>query len=196
MATETFDPIIRIEDLDLGFSSRKGVVDVLHRVSFDLHRGKTTCVVGESGSGKSVTARAILNMVPRPGVINGGRILFRPDDAEAVNLTELDPRGKHIRQIRGGRIGMIFQEPMSSLSPVHTIGNQVIEAIRLHRNVDRKTARKMAAAALSQVEIPNPEVALDKYSFEYSGGMRQRAMIAMALSCRPDVLIADEPTTR
>jgi len=195
MATETFDPIIRIEDLDLGFSSRKGVLDVLHRVSLDLHRGKTTCVVGESGSGKSVTARAILNMVPRPGVINGGRILFRPDGAKAVDLTKLDPRGKPIRQIRGGRIGMIFQEPMSSLSPVHTIGNQVIEAIRLHRNVDRKTARKMATTALSQVEIPNPEAALDKYSFEYSGGMRQRAMIAMALSCRPDVLIADEPTT-
>ncbi|MEM9813944.1 MAG: ABC transporter ATP-binding protein [Pseudomonadota bacterium] len=194
MATEA-DPIIRIETLNLGFSSRKGVVDVLHDVSFDLHRGKTTCVVGESGSGKSVTARAILNMVPRPGVINGGRILFRPDAAEAVDLAKLDPRGQAIRDIRGGRIAMIFQEPMSSLSPVHTIGNQITEAIRLHRTVDRKTARKMAADALAQVEIPDPEAALDKYSFEYSGGMRQRAMIAMALSCRPDVLIADEPTT-
>ena len=195
MATDTADPIIRIEDLNLGFSSRRGVVDVLHGISFDLHRGKTTCVVGESGSGKSVTARTILNMVPRPGVINGGRILFRPDAAEAVDLTSLDPRGKAIRDIRGGRIAMIFQEPMSSLSPVHTIGNQIVEAIRLHRTVDKKTARKMAAEALAQVEIPNPEEALDKYSFEYSGGMRQRAMIAMALSCRPDVLIADEPTT-
>ena len=153
-------------------------------------------MVGESGSGKSVTARAILNMVPRPGVINGGRILFRPDAAEAVDLTKLDPRGScDPGKIRGGRIAMIFQEPMSSLSPVHTIGNQIIEAIRLHRKVDKKTARDMAAEALAQVEIPNPEEALDKYSFEYSGGMRQRAMIAMALSCRPDVLIADEPTT-
>ncbi len=168
MATETSDPIIRIENLNLGFSSRKGVVDVLHGVSFDLHRGKTTCVVGESGSGKSVTARTILNMVPRPGIVNGGRILFRPDADEAVDLTKLDPRGPAIRKIRGGRIAMIFQEPMSSLSPVHTIGNQIVEAIRLHQDVDKKTARKMAAEALAQVEIPNPQEALDKYSFEYS----------------------------
>ena len=195
MTTDTTDPIIRIENLNLGFSSRKGVVDVLHGISFDLHRGKTTCVVGESGSGKSVTARTILNMVPRPGIINGGRILFRPDANAAVELTSLDPRGPAIRKIRGGRIAMIFQEPMSSLSPVHTIGNQIVEAIRLHRDVDKKTARTMAAEALAQVEIPNPKEALDKYAFEFSGGMRQRAMIAMALSCRPDVLIADEPTT-
>ena len=195
MATDMTKPIIQIQNLSVGFSARKGVVDVLHGISFDLPRGKTTCVVGESGSGKSVTARTILNMVPRPGVINGGRILFHPDQGETVNLTALDPRGKEIRKIRGGRIGMIFQEPMSSLSPVHTIGNQIVEAIRLHRDVDKKTAREMAAEALRQVEIPNPDKALDKYAFEYSGGMRQRAMIAMALSCRPEVLIADEPTT-
>ncbi len=195
MAIETDTPIIQIENLNVGFSARQGMFDVLHGISFALYRGKTTCVVGESGSGKSVTARTILNMVPRPGVINGGRILFRPGAGKAIDLTGLDPRGKAIRNIRGGRIGMIFQEPMSSLSPVHTIGNQIIEAIRLHRDVDKKTARKMAADALAQVEIPNPDKALDKYAFEYSGGMRQRAMIAMALSCRPDVLIADEPTT-
>jgi len=195
MATDMREPILSIEDLTVGFSARQGVVDVLHGIGFDLHRRKTTCVVGESGSGKSVTARAILNMVPRPGIVNGGRILFRPDGAQTVNLTALDPRGKAIRAIRGGRIGMIFQEPMSSLSPVHTIGNQIVEAIRLHRDVDGKTARDMAAEALRQVEIPKPEASLDKYAFEYSGGMRQRAMIAMALSCRPDVLIADEPTT-
>ena len=194
MATEGA-PIIAVEKLNVGFSMRQGRVDVIHGVSFELHRGRTTCVVGESGSGKSVTARTILNMVPRPGVINGGRILFRPDAGDPVDLTALDPRGRQIRQIRGGRIGMIFQEPMSSLSPVHTIGNQIVEAIRLHRDVDRKEARRMAAEALAQVEIPNPEKALDKYAFEYSGGMRQRAMIAMALACHPDVLIADEPTT-
>lgn len=193
MATET--PIIQVRDLNVGFSMRLGMVDVLHGVSFDLHRGKTTCIVGESGSGKSVTARTILNMVPRPGVINGGNILFAPEGTETTNLTALDPRGKAIREIRGGRIGMIFQEPMSSLSPVHTIGNQIIEAIRLHRDVNKKTARKMAIEALAQVEIPNPEKAVDRFAFEYSGGMRQRAMIAMALACRPDVLIADEPTT-
>lgn len=188
-------PIIQVQDLNVGFSSRKGVVDVLHGVSFDLHRGKTTCIVGESGSGKSVTARTILNMVPRPGVINGGRVLFAPDGAEPMDLTAMDPRGREIREIRGGRIGMIFQEPMSSLSPVHTIGSQIVEAIRLHRDVDKKTARQMAIDALAQVEIPKPEKAVDRYAFEYSGGMRQRAMIAMALACRPDVLIADEPTT-
>ncbi|MCG6903295.1 MAG: ABC transporter ATP-binding protein [Rhodobacter sp.] len=188
-------PIIRVDNLNVGFSMRQGVVDVLHGISFDLHRGKTTCIVGESGSGKSVTARTILNMVPRPGIINGGRIMFDPDGTGPVCLTEMDPRGKEIRAIRGGRIAMIFQEPMSSLSPVHTIGNQIVEAIRLHRDVDKKEARRMAAEALAQVEIPNPEKALDKYAFEYSGGMRQRAMIAMALSCHPDVLIADEPTT-
>ena len=188
------DPILQVQGLTIGFSSRKGMLDVVHGVSFDLHRGKTTCIVGESGSGKSVTARAILNMVPRPGVINGGRILFDPGSG-ATDLTALDPRGKAVRDIRGGRIGMIFQEPMSSLSPVHTIGNQIVEAIRLHRAVGKAEARQMAVDALAQVEIPTPAKAVDRYSFEFSGGMRQRAMIAMALACRPDVLIADEPTT-
>ena len=193
MATDA--PIVSVDDLNVGFNMRQGLYDVLHGVSFDLHRGKTTAIVGESGSGKSVTARAILNMVPRPGVINGGRIMFRPAAGEETDLTQLDPRGKPIREIRGGRIGMIFQEPMSSLSPVHTIGSQIIEAIRLHRDVSRKQARNLAQEVLAQVEIAKPEIALDQYPFEFSGGMRQRAMIAMALSCHPDVLIADEPTT-
>ena len=193
MVTET--PILQVQDLAVGFQMRQGMAQVLHEVNFDLYCGKTTCIVGESGSGKSVTARAILNMVPHPGVISGGRIFFAPEGTDTIDLTALDPRGKAIRNIRGGRIGMIFQEPMSSLSPVHTIGNQIVEAIRLHREVNKKEARYMAAEALKQVEIPNPEKALDRYSFEFSGGMRQRAMIAMALSCHPDVLIADEPTT-
>lgn len=193
MVTES--TIIQVKDLNVGFNLRHGLVDVLHDVSFELHRGKTTCIVGESGSGKSVTARTILNMVPQPGVIKSGEIIFTPDAETQVTLTELDPRGKAIRAIRGGRIGMIFQEPMSSLSPVHTIGDQIIEAIRLHQNVDKKEARAKAIEALRQVEIPNPDKAVDRYAFEFSGGMRQRAMIAMALSCRPDVLIADEPTT-
>ncbi|MFY0634163.1 MAG: ABC transporter ATP-binding protein [Vannielia sp.] len=188
-------PILAVENLNVGFNTRKGMFDVLHGVSFELHRGKTTAIVGESGSGKSVTARAILNMVPRPGVINGGRVLFRPSRGEEIETTALDPRGKAIRDIRGGKIGMIFQEPMSSLSPVHTIGNQIIEAIRLHRTCTKQEAREIARGMLEQVEIPKPERALDQYAFEFSGGMRQRAMIAMALSCRPDVLIADEPTT-
>ena len=193
MATET--PILSIQDLSIGFGMRSGISKVLHGVSFDLFRNQTTCVVGESGSGKSVTARAILNMVPHPGVISAGSIHFEPDSDGSTDLTKLDPRGKSIRRIRGGRIGMIFQEPMSSLSPIHTIGSQIIEAIRLHRDVTKKEARELAIEALSQVEIPNPTKAIDKYAFEFSGGMRQRAMIAMALSCRPDILIADEPTT-
>ena len=192
MATEA---VITVDNLRVGFATRKGMLEVVHGISFALQRGKTTAIVGESGSGKSVTARAILNMIPSPGAIAGGRVLFRPDESEPTDLTTLHPRGKAIRSIRGGRIGMIFQEPMSSLSPIHTIGSQVIEAIRLHRDIGRREARSLAREMLEQVEIPKPERALDQYAFEFSGGMRQRAMIAMALSCRPDVLIADEPTT-
>ena len=187
--------ILNVSNLSVGFQSRHGLTEVLHGISFELNRGKTTCIVGESGSGKSVSARAILNMVTHPGIITGGKILFDPDGKGTKDLTLFDPRGKAIREIRGGRIGMIFQEPMSSLSPVHTIGSQIVEAIKLHRDVDKKTAESMAIQALAQVEIPNPDRAVERYSFEFSGGMRQRAMIAMALACQPDVLIADEPTT-
>ena len=192
---DTDAPIISVENVTVGFAMRQGMLNVLHGVGFDLHRGKTTAIVGESGSGKSVTARTILNMVPRPGVINDGQVLFRPAAGEEIDLTSLDPRGKAVRAIRGGRIGMIFQEPMSSLSPVHTIGDQIVEAVRLHRDVAKAEARELAREMLEQVEIPKPKTALDQYPFEFSGGMRQRAMIAMALSCHPDVLIADEPTT-
>lgn len=195
MDTDNELPILSIQNLNVGFGSRKGMIQVLHDVSFDLQRGKTTAVVGESGSGKSVTARAILNMVPRPGFIHSGKILFTPETHTNIDLSKLDSRGKQIREIRGGRIGMIFQEPMSSLSPVHTIGSQIIEAIRLHRPVSKKEGRAIAEKLLEQVEIPHPAKALDQFAFEFSGGMRQRAMIAMALSCEPDVLIADEPTT-
>ncbi len=135
-----------------------------------------------------MTALSLLRLVPEPGRIVEGEIRF--GDLDILHMPEAE-----IRRVRGNRIGMIFQEPMSSLSPVHTIGNQIIEAILLHRDVSKKEARVMAADLLRQVEIPEPEKALDRYAFEFSGGMRQRAMIAMALSCRPDVLIADEPTT-
>jgi oligopeptide/dipeptide ABC transporter ATP-binding protein len=155
--------------------------------------------VGESGCGKSVTAQAILQIIPHPGKITNGEILLsldHPDEnVESINLTAMHPRGKEIRSIRGKDIGMIFQEPMSSLSPVHTVGSQIIEAIHLHQDISSEDARARAIDLLGKVGIPKPEQRVDAYSFELSGGMRQRAMIAMALSCQPSLLIADEPTT-
>ena len=188
-------PVIQIRDLSTHFPVRGGVVKAVDGVSFDLHRGRTTCVVGESGSGKSVTARSILQIVDRPGRIVGGQIIFTRQGKPPVDLAALDPRGREIRAIRGDEIAMIFQEPMSSLSPVHTIGNQIVEVLRLHLDMSKTEARARAVDLLRAVEIPDPEHAIDRYTFEYSGGMRQRAMIAMALACDPAVLIADEPTT-
>ena len=189
------DTVLEVRGLSVDFPSRHGAVPAIQDVSFDLRLGQTTCFVGESGSGKSVTARAVMNIV-EPAVIRSGAInLVDLKAGQRLELSGLDPDGVEIRAVRGARIAMIFQEPMSSLSPVHTIGEQIIEAILLHQDVDAAEARKIAIEALRAVQITDPEVAVDKYPFEYSGGMRQRAMIAMALGCKPDILIADEPTT-
>ncbi len=189
-------PLLQVRDLQVSFASRSGAaVPVVRGVSFELHAGRTLCLVGESGSGKSVSARAILQLIDAPGRISGGEILYRPASGEPVDIARLDARGRAIRRLRGADIAMVFQEPMTSLSPVHTIGAQIVEAIRLHQPLSRAQARERAIELLRQVEIREPERAIDRYTFEYSGGMRQRAMIAMALSCNPRVLIADEPTT-
>ncbi|MEJ1157223.1 ABC transporter ATP-binding protein [Prosthecomicrobium sp. N25] len=188
-------PVLEVKNLVTHFAVRNGTVKAVDGVSFKVERGKTLCVVGESGSGKSVTARSILQIVDAPGRIEDGEIILSRADGSSVDLARLDPRGREIRAVRGRDIAMIFQEPMSSLSPVHTVGDQIVEVLRLHLGMSKKAARERAVDLLRQVEIPNPDKAIDRYTFEFSGGMRQRAMIAMALACEPLLLIADEPTT-
>ena len=187
--------LLEVRNLQTHFPTRSGLVKAVDGVSFSLERGKTLCIVGESGSGKSVTARSILQIVDAPGRITGGEMIWHRADGTTVDLAKLDPRSKDIRQIRGRDIAMIFQEPMSSLSPIHTVGNQIIEVLRLHLGMSKAEARERCIELLRQVEIPRPEQAIDRYTFEFSGGMRQRVMIAMSLACDPLLLIADEPTT-
>ncbi len=187
------DPFIKIENLKTHFFTDQGVVKAVDDVSLLVPKGKTLGLVGESGCGKSVTALSIIRLISSPGKIVDGRITTYNDDGRPVVLTDLaEPQ---MRKVRGGKIAMIFQEPMTSLNPVFTVGSQIVEAIRLHRQVGKAEARKLAIEMLDRVKIPAPEQRADEYPHQSSGGMRQRAMIAMALSCNPNLLIADEPTT-
>jgi peptide/nickel transport system ATP-binding protein len=193
------EPLVEVRDVKVYFFLDEGTVHAVEGVTFDIARGKTLGVVGESGCGKSVTSQAIMRIVPSPGEIVAGDIFYyrygQDGSVEKVELTKLDARGSEIRSIRGNEIAKIFQEPMTSLSPVHTIGNQIMEAITLHQKVGKEEAREKAIEMLSLVGLPQPQQRIDYYAHQLSGGMRQRAMIAMALSCNPSLLIADEPTT-
>ncbi len=217
-APDAAGPLLAVRDLRVHFFLDEGVVRAVDGVSFDVHPGQVVGIVGESGCGKSVTMRAILQLVEPPGRIVGGQVLFRrrtqgPGEADggpgaagteaAVDLARLPPRGAAMRAIRGAEIALIPQEPMAAFSPVHTVGDQVVEAIRLHQRqwrpegppVSRREARRITADLFRDVGISMPEARLDAYPWQLSGGLRQRAMIAMALSCQPRLLIADEPTT-
>ena len=186
---ESFEKILEVKDLQTSFFTERGEVKAVNHVSFDLYKGKTVGIVGESGCGKSVTSLSIMRLIPNPpGKIVGGEILYK-----GKNLLDLGM--EQMRKIRGNEISMIFQEPMTSLNPVFTVGNQLVEAILLHQDLSKKEAVNKAVEMLRLVGIPAPEHRVKDYPHQLSGGMRQRVMIAMALSCNPQILIADEPTT-
>ncbi|MEH7503843.1 ABC transporter ATP-binding protein [Neobacillus drentensis] len=183
------ETILQVKDLQVSFSTYGGEVNAVRGVSFDLHKGETLAIVGESGCGKSVTSQSIMRLIPSPpGRITGGEVLFKGMDLIKLKEPEL-------RKLRGANISMIFQDPMTALNPTMTIGEQIMEGIIQHEKISRDQAKKAAIEMLTLVGIPSPEQRLKQYPHQFSGGMRQRIVIAMALVCQPDVLIADEPTT-
>ena len=183
------EKILEVKDLSVSFNTYAGEVKALRNISFSVSRGETLAIVGESGSGKSVTVQTVMRLIPMPpGEIKSGEILFDGEDLVKVS-------DERMRQLRGGKIGMIFQDPMTSLNPSIRVGKQIMEGILIHKKVSKKEAQKQAVEILRKVGIPKPEERFKQYPHEYSGGMRQRAVIANALSCEPDLLICDEPTT-
>lgn len=193
LPTQSAPVLLSLNSLSIEFRTERGAVRVIDDVSFDIKKSEILAVVGESGCGKSLTSLALLGLLPRSAHIIGGSIFFHEADGSARDLTKFS--AKDLRRIRGNEIAMIFQEPMTSLNPTHTVGHQIAEAIRAHRLCSRSEALRMAAEALVSVGIPDADTRLASYPHEMSGGMRQRVMIAMALSCNPSLLVADEPTT-
>ncbi len=187
--------ILEVRNLKTHFYTDDGTLKAVDGVDFVIPAHKTIGIIGESGSGKSVTARSIMQIIPPPGKIVSGQMLFKTSQNETIDLAQLNPRSDKVRKIRGKEISMVFQEPMTSLSPVHTVGSQIIEAILLHITKNKKEAKAIALDMIDRVGISNPSQRFDEYPHQLSGGMRQRVMIAMALSCNPTLLIADEPTT-
>ena len=181
--------LLEVKDLSVSFNTYAGEVQALRGINFSVDRGETLAIVGESGSGKSVTVQTIMRLIPMPpGEIKNGEILFDGED-----LVKASP--ERMRELRGGKIGMIFQDPMTSLNPTIKVGKQIMEGILIHKNVTKEEAKQQAVEMLRKVGIPKPEERFHQYPHEFSGGMRQRAVIAIALSCEPDLLICDEPTT-
>jgi peptide/nickel transport system ATP-binding protein len=192
--THNVEPLLRVRDLHVSFRLDEGMVRAVDGVSFDVFPRQVVGIVGESGCGKSVTMRAVLQLIDPPGRITAGEIIYRQND-RAIDLTRLSPRSRLMRDLRGAQIALIPQEPMAAFSPVHTVGAQIVEAIMLHERVSRAEARSRTVELFRDVGISMAEQRVDAYSWQLSGGLRQRAMIAMALSCKPRLLIADEPTT-
>ena len=186
--TPTDAPLLDVRNLSVQFTTRAGTVTVLDDISFTLERGERISFVGESGCGKSMTALALMGLLPAMGRVSGGQILFKGEDLTQASAARL-------RRLRGNEVSMIFQEPMTSLNPVFTIGQQIVEVLRLHRGIDNASARRRALELLEAVRIPNASARIDDYPHQLSGGQRQRVMIAVALACEPEILIADEPTT-
>ena len=189
------DWLIDIKDLHVTFSQDDEKVHAVNGVDIRVHKGEAVGIVGESGCGKTVTSYSMLNILPSNGEIVSGEVKYREENGNVIDITRLNPRSREMRRLRGGQIAMIFQEPMASFSPVHTIRDQIAEGILLHQPPKDKKVREKIIEYLDMVGISNPELTIDAYPFQLSGGMRQRAMIAMALACNPKVLVADEPTT-